>query len=140
MDIPSKLGIPDDEFRLVFGGTKIDYDPEKEEINRKKHEYSLESAVNVLERVILPFGNTPCAVSDAFKENGEVRYMVMSVDDNGKVVIMATTMRHNETVRIISFRRAHRDERIKFQQLTGYDCGGIAVGTLTGVATVGDGS
>lgn len=37
MNIPVKLGIPEYEFRLVFGSTKIDYDISREMINRKKH-------------------------------------------------------------------------------------------------------
>ncbi len=44
----------------------------------------------------------------------------MSVDDSGKVVLMVTTMRPAETVRVISFRRASEDERKKFWELTGY--------------------
>jgi uncharacterized DUF497 family protein len=44
----------------------------------------------------------------------------MSIDDNGKVVHMVTTMRPNETVRVISFRRASKEERQKFFELTGY--------------------
>ena len=44
MDIPKKLGIKDTDFRGVFGRTKIDYDPDKEDFNRKKHGYSLQSA------------------------------------------------------------------------------------------------
>ena len=121
MDITTKLGIPDYEFRLVFGRTKIDYDPNKEDANRQNHGYSLESAVHLLERILLPLGSQPPhAVSDAFKENDEVRHMHMSVDDCGDVVLMVTTMRPDETVRVISFRRAHKDERKKFQELTGY--------------------
>ncbi len=121
MDIPAKLGIPDYEFRLVFGRTKIDYDPDKEEINRKDHKYSLESAVHLLERIVLPLGSQPPHVmSDAFKEKDEVRHMHMSVDDSGKVVLMVTTMRQEETVRVISFRYAHKKERGKFRELTGY--------------------
>lgn len=121
MDIPGKLGIPDYEFRVVIGGTTVDYDLEKEDVNRKKHGYSLQSAIHLLERYIFPIGGVPPhAVSDAFVENGEVRHMHMSVDDNGKVVHMVTTMRPNETVRVISFRRASRAEREKFRELTGY--------------------
>jgi len=121
MDVPKKLGIPNHEFRLVFGRTTIDYDANKEEENRKKHGYSLESAVYILKRVLFPPGNSlPYAVSDAFTENGEVRHMHMGVDDNGYVVFMVTTMRPDETVRVISFRRAHEEERKNFQVLTGY--------------------
>lgn len=121
MDIPNKLGIPDHEFRLVFGRTRIDYDQDKEEYNRSKHGYSLESAVYLLERIMLPIIGPPRhAVSDSFIENGEVRHKHMSVNDDGRVVFMITTMREDETVRVISFRRAHKKERDEFRNLTGY--------------------
>ncbi|MCL7929701.1 BrnT family toxin [Halomonas llamarensis] len=114
-------GMADQDFRVVFGRTKIDYDPTKETANRAKHGYSLESAVYLLERIMLPLGGkVHYAVSDPFHENGEVRHMHMSVDDDGIVVLMVTTMRSDETVRIISFRRAHESERLRFEQLTGY--------------------
>ncbi len=121
MDIPGKLGIPSHEFRVVFGRTKSDYDIDKEYTNREKHGYSLESAVHLLERFAHPLGNQPPhAVSDAFTEKGEIRHMHLSVDDGGDVVMMVTTMRPDETVRVISFRRASEDEAITFQELTGY--------------------
>ena len=121
MDIPSKLGIPDYEFRLVLGRTRIDYDQDKEENNRSKHGYSLESAVYLLERIMLPVIVQPQhAVTDPFMENGEVRHKHMSVNDDGKVVVIITTMREDETVRVISFRQAHKKERDEFRNLTGY--------------------
>lgn len=119
--VSDKFGIPDYEFRLVFGRTRIDCEAGKEDSNRLKHKYSLESAAYLLERLLLPIGNhVPYAVSDAFLENGEMRHMHMTVDDNAKVVLMVTTMRENETVRVISFRRAKRVERDQFRDLTGY--------------------
>lgn len=121
MNFTDKLGISDDEFRQVFGRTRIDYDPNKEESNRRKHGYSLESAVHLLERLMLPVGEPlPHAISDSFMENDEVRHMHMSVDDAGKIVLMVTTMRQDETVRVISFRRAKESERKQFCELTGY--------------------
>ena len=61
------------------------------------------------------------AVTDAFEENGEVRHNHMSIDDCGYVVLMVTTMRPGETVRVISFRRVYEEgERKKFRELTGY--------------------
>lgn len=118
MDVPNKLGIPDYEFRVVFGGTKIDYDLNKEQINRRKHGYSLESAVHTLERLLLPgLSPRPHFVSDAFIEKGEVRHMHLTLDDSDNVVLMVTTMRPDEAVRVISFRRAHEDERKEFERL-----------------------
>ena len=115
------LDIPESEFRLVFGRTKIDYDPLKDQENREKHNYSLESAAWLLERLLLPVGeNRPHAISDSYVKNEEVRHAHMCVDDCGDVVFMVTTMRDNETVRIISLRRAHVNERTLFRDLTGY--------------------
>ncbi|MBI3284750.1 MAG: BrnT family toxin [Burkholderiales bacterium] len=112
MNVSTKIGIPDYEFRVVFGHTKIDYDPNKEGTNRKKHGYSLESAVHILERSLLPSMNPKRhAVSDPFLKNGEMRHMHLCVDDSDNVVLMVTTMLPDETVRIISFRKAHKDER-----------------------------
>lgn len=107
---------------MGFGGSKIDYDPGKEESNRKKHGYSLESAVHLFERLLfdsLLGKRTRYIVSDSFMENGEVRQMHMSIDE-GVVVVMVTTMRPDETVRVISFRRADKKERETFRQNTGY--------------------
>lgn len=112
MSIPAKLGIPDSEFRLVIGSSQIGYDPDKESKNREKHGYSLESAVHLLERILLPSGSQPPHIfRDASAPRGKVRHNHMSIDDSGNVVFMVTTMRPDETVRIISFRRASEEER-----------------------------
>jgi len=88
-DFANKLGIPDWEFRLVFGRTRIDYDVGKEETNRAKHGYSLESACQLFERMLLPISPTPpCCTSTAFLEGEEVRHTHMSVDDSGKVIFV----------------------------------------------------
>jgi uncharacterized DUF497 family protein len=121
-EILEKLKIEKHDFRLVFGRSKIDYDPDKEEKNRKIHEYSLLSAVDLLQNHIFPFGNKslPFITSDPFHEKGEIRHQHMGVDDSGYIVFMVTTMREDETVRVISFRRAHEKEREIFTRVTGY--------------------
>ena len=121
MNIPYRLGIPEHEFRVVFGKTRIDFDPDKDESNRLKHGYLLDSAIYLLEQLVHPAGaKKPYLVSDSFLEGDEVRHMHMSTDDSGKVVLMVTTMRSDERVRVISLRRANDSERTTFRQLTGY--------------------
>ena len=56
MRIPEKMDIAEHEFRVVFGRTKIDFDPNKENANQRRHGYSLESAVSLLRRIIMPAG------------------------------------------------------------------------------------
>ena len=116
MDFPE---IPVHEFRLILGRTRIEYDVNKELSNRKKHGYSLESAVHYFEQQLLPIDTKPFITSDSFFENGEVRQMHMSLNDGGHVVLFVTTMREDETVRIISFRRATETERETFFRHTG---------------------
>jgi uncharacterized DUF497 family protein len=121
MDIASKMGIPDHEFRVVFGRTKVDYDPNKDDINRRKHGYSLESAVDFLNHLVAPAGSSrPHAISDAFLEKGEQRHMHLTIDDGDRVVLMVTTMRPDETVRVMSCREASPKERENFRLLTGF--------------------
>jgi uncharacterized DUF497 family protein len=108
-----------DDFRLVIGSTQVDYDQSKEEANRKKHGYSLESAMHFFTRLLLPVPQPPFITRDTSTAE-ERRHEHMTVDDQGKVVFLVTTMRANETVRVISLRRAHPDERNAFMVLTGF--------------------
>ena len=101
----------DTEFRVVIGRTRIDYDFAKEESNRKKHGYSLVSAVHFLERLILPIPSPLFMTTDPFLEKTEIRHNHMTLDDTGHVVFFVTTMRPNETVRVISLRKASDTER-----------------------------
>jgi uncharacterized DUF497 family protein len=109
----------DDDFRLIIGTTQIDYDLTKEAENRKKHGYSLESAVYFFSRLLLPVPQPPLVTWDASTEK-ERRHEHMTVDDDGKVVFLVTTMREDETVRVISCRSASSKERELFEADTGY--------------------
>lgn len=100
------------DFRLIIGRTKIDYDWTKEEINRRRHGYSLESAVHFLERTLLLNPSPPLATSDPIDIDGELRYQHMVLDSYDKVLFFVTTMRPDETVRLISFRRASSEEEL----------------------------
>lgn len=105
------------EFRLIAGKTRIDYDPEKEQKNRREKKYSLESAAYLLERRLLPIPQPNFVVKGPFSENGEVRYNLMTLDDDNKtIVFFVVTMRDKETVRIISFRKADKRERDEYRE------------------------
>ena len=80
------------DFRVVIGNTSIDYDGTKEEINRRKHGYSLESAAYLLRRLVLPIPSPFFITTDPFEENGEIRHNHMTLDDEGNIVFFATTM------------------------------------------------
>ena len=114
------MGVAEHEFRLIFGRSRIEYDLNKEEINRAKHQYSLESAVLFLERVLMsPWSNRPHVVREV-SQSREIRHEHLCTGDAGEVLFMVTTMRKNEVVRVISIRDASEDERKVFKQLTGY--------------------
>lgn len=104
------------DFRLIIGRTKIDYDWTKEEINRKNHGYSLESAAHFLEQALLFTPSPPLATSDPIDVDGEIRHQHMVLDSDGKVVFFVTTMRPDETVRLISFRRASAEEELIYKE------------------------
>lgn len=109
-----------EDFRLIIGRTQIEYDPRKEAANRDKHGYSLDTAVRIFARLLLPIIQPPFVTRDASTVE-ERRHEHMTADDQGKVVFIVTTMRTEETVRVISLRRAHRDERAVFAALTGFN-------------------
>jgi uncharacterized DUF497 family protein len=44
--------IDDREFRLIIGRTQIDYDPDKEAVNRRKHGYSLSCTQDVFSEAV----------------------------------------------------------------------------------------
>jgi uncharacterized DUF497 family protein len=106
------------DFRLIVGSTQIHYDPAKEEVNRKKNGYSLESAVHFFERLLL-FHPAPFLHRDASTQS-ERRHEHMTIDDSGRLVFLVTTMRPDETVRVISLRRASPEEREEFAVYTGF--------------------
>ena len=97
MDIPKKLNIKETDFRLVIGSSTVDFDPNKNEINKSKHGYSFDEAITIFERILLPIPPTPpFMVKDSIEVNGELRSNVMTIDKQGKVILIALTMRPGE--------------------------------------------
>jgi uncharacterized DUF497 family protein len=102
------------DFRMIFGTTKIEYDENKEEKNRKNHKYSLSCAADIFEEILLLQPNK-MITSDSFNENGEIRHMHLAEYQN-KTVLFVTTMRDNETIRIISMHDADEKYREIYRQ------------------------
>lgn len=94
-----KLGIEKHQLRLIFGSTRVDYGQTKEQINRDKHGYSLESAAYLLQRRLLPVPQPQLAYRGPVQRNGEYRYELMTLDDDEHTVLFfVVTMRPNEIV------------------------------------------
>lgn len=113
-DIFSIGPLNETDFRIVLGTTKIDYGPEKETRNRAKHKYSLESAAFFLQRRLLPIPGPLFMTSEPFLENNEFRQNHMTLDNDGRVVLIVTTMRAGHTVRVISIRPAGKHLKEKY--------------------------
>lgn len=110
----------DDDFRVVLGSTKIDYDENKSAKNVDERGYSFELAVHYLTRLLLPIEQAPFITRVALVDHGETRHEHMTVAEDGEVVFFVTTMRDDETVRIISMHRASKKQRAVFKYYTGY--------------------
>ncbi|MHC4807983.1 MAG: hypothetical protein ACYTBX_17220 [Planctomycetota bacterium] len=87
------IGIDETDFRLVVGRSQIDYNPNKEEENLRRHKRSLQDALPILEKVILPINSKPFLTKGPFERNGKVRHKRIGVDKNSQIVFFVTTMR-----------------------------------------------
>ena len=123
MDVPKRLGIKESDFRLVIGSSKVEFDPAKNDSNKTKHGYSFDVAIEILNKIVFPFVSSPppFIVKDSIEKEEELRSNMLTVDKQGNVILIALTMRPNESVRIISLRAASPKERKIFCELTGYN-------------------
>jgi len=90
----------------------FEWDSEKASSNLKKHGISFDEAVHVF--------NDPNHISrqDRF-ENGEFRWQTIGLVGGCIVVLVAHTVKHDdsgEIVRIISARKATKNERLVYEQ------------------------
>ena len=88
---------------------KFEWDNKKAEANFKKHEIAFEEAASV-------FGD-PLAITFRDKDHsvGERRYLTFGVSQSGILLVLSHTYR-SETARIISARRATRNERKIYEE------------------------
>jgi len=90
----------------------FEWDETKARANLRKHGISFEIAVRVFA--------DPLAVSKQDRvENGEHRWQTVGVVDGCLILLVAHTVRHDgdtEVIRIISARRADKQERNSYEQ------------------------
>ncbi|MBU4225661.1 MAG: BrnT family toxin [Chloroflexi bacterium] len=87
---------------------KFIWDKRKNEINIEKHELDFADAYKVFESPML-------TGMDNREDYGEDRWMGIGLMDS-RVVIIVFTEPEQDTIRVISFRKATTDERKKYEQ------------------------
>lgn len=96
-------------------GMGYEFDPAKDEINRIKHGYGLESGEDLLRRLTFPLGRGPPVVGLAQPDriDNESRYRILTLDHESHLVDFVFTVRgkigDNYRLRAISYRRASYD-------------------------------
>jgi uncharacterized DUF497 family protein len=88
---------------------EFEWDPEKAAGNVRRHRVSFNEAATVLDD---PLSTT---FPDEAHSEGEMRFVTVGVSQRGRLLVVAHTER-NDTIRIISARRATRRERELYEQ------------------------
>ena len=88
---------------------EFEWDPEKAAANIRRRRVSFNEAATVLED---PLSTT---FPDEAHSEGEMRFVTVGVSQRGRLLVVAHTER-NDTIRIISARRATRREREFYEQ------------------------
>ena len=88
---------------------EFEWDPEKAAANVRRRRVSFNEAATVLED---PLSTT---FPDEAHSEDEMRFVTVGVSQRGRLLVVAHTER-NDTIRIISARRATRRERAFYEQ------------------------
>ena len=103
---------------LKFGSTEVTFDPAEDEINRKNHDCSLESAVDILTYELVPGDKRPPVVIEKEEMAGEEkRQHILAKDDSGNTLCIVTAQRGEDTVRVVSCRRADKEESQRYTKI-----------------------
>ena len=87
---------------------RFEWDPEKNEANRRKHGFDFDDASGLFSAPVL-------VDLDDREDYGEDRWVGIGLVRN-VVVVVAFTIRAENTIRIISMRKARNHERAKYEQ------------------------
>ncbi len=88
----------------------FEWNNEKNLLNFQKHGFSFSEAAEIF--------NKPMVINlDDRKEYGEKRYIGLGIIKNF-VTVIVYTQRNNDTIRVISLRKANKREKAKFEFAT----------------------
>lgn len=88
---------------------KFDWDPEKAEINLKKHNVSFEEAKTVF------YDPNAKLIADPDHSEEEDRFIILGISNNSRVLVVCHCYRENdEVIRIISARKATTNEKKQY--------------------------
>jgi hypothetical protein len=83
------------------------WDEKKNRLNIKKHGFDFTDAWEVFNKVLLAF-------PDNSQDYGEERWIGIGMLNNGTVVVVVFVEQENDTIRIISMRKANKNEKTRY--------------------------
>jgi uncharacterized DUF497 family protein len=84
------------------------YDPEKDRINRLKHGFGLMESEAVFYDLF--------AIVRPDPDHAEERFIAIGTGNQGNVLVVVYTYRGSDTIRVISARRASKNERAAYEE------------------------
>ena len=92
------------------------WDEKKNQQNIKKHGFDFTDAKQVFDKVLL-------ASLDDSRDYGEDRWVGIGMLQNGTIVVVVFTEEDDDVIRIISMRKANKNEKEKYEQEIKYRLG-----------------
>ncbi len=83
---------------------KFEWDENKNIINQSKHGISFENAKSVF------YDNYGILIADVEHSLDEERFLLLGLDEMSKLLVVCHCVRENDTIRIISARKATKNE------------------------------
>ncbi len=83
---------------------KFEWDENKNKINQRKHGISFEEAQSVF------YDDYAILIADIEHSFGEERFLLLGIDKLSKLLVVCHCIRENDTIRIISARKATKNE------------------------------
>ena len=85
------------------------WDEKKNQLNIKKHGFDFTDAWEIFNKVLLTF-------PDNSQDYGEERWIGIGMLSNGTVVVVVFVEKDDDTIRIISMRKANKYEKSRYEK------------------------